>query len=136
MDVGQDVRRESPLEDLAMREARFDVGWTPPAILRGNARGHWTKRKAAIAEMRESGFAHGLGYLNAGNAPLTPPYALDVRFTVKRTVDVDNLLIGLKAFIDGVQDSGAIADDKRIERITADRRKGEPRTEITIRERG
>ena len=63
--------------------------------------------------MRESGYIRGREYLAAGGRALIGELALLIRARVKggRRIDGDNLMIGFKAFIDGLSDSGAILDD-------------------------
>ena len=87
---------------------RFDLPWLPPAAVMGNSRAHWNKRRLAVAELRESGHAHAL---DAGHEPLGPAC---IRFEFRHwkvKVDLDNLIIGMKGWIDGLVDSGLIQDD-------------------------
>ena len=99
------------------RGLKITVGWLPPAIVRGNTRKHGFARAGKVAEIRASGYAHGLEYLADGGSPLAAPYAAEVRVFVKgrRRIDADNLLVGYKAFWDGLEDANAIGNDKDIE---------------------
>ena len=118
------------------RTVSFALDWIPPAAARGNSRANWAAKARAVRELRESGQAHALGFLNEGGGPLEPPYALDIAATLKRAVDGDNLLIGYKGFLDGLQDGGAIADDSNIADWRLRTAKGgEARSEVTISER-
>lgn len=91
-----------------------EVGWIPVAAVRGNSRANRYEKARWVREYRESGFVYGGEWLRKGNAPLRSPYTLAIRAYTERSVDGDNLLIGYKAFIDGLADSGAIADDREI----------------------
>ena len=111
----------------------FNLDYIPPAQARGNARGHWSKRATAIADLRESGFVHGLEYLNAGGSPIDPPYSVRIAATVRRRIDIDNLLIGYKPFIDGLQDARVIRDDVDILRLSIETERGKTeRSTVTI----
>ena len=99
------------------RKAEFEVGWLPPATVRGNTRKHGFERAGKVAEIRASGYAHGLEWLVNGGLPLGAPYAAEVRAFIKgrRRIDADNLLMGYKAFWDGLEDANVIGNDKDIE---------------------
>ena len=86
----------------------FDLPWLPPAEVRGNSRAHWNTRRLAVAKLRESGHTHAL---DTGHEPLGPAC---IRFEFrhwKAKTDLDNLIIGMKAWIDGLVDAGLIQDD-------------------------
>ena len=88
---------------------RIDLPWLPPAILRGNSRaGHWAQRHRAASSMRDSGYVHAL---EAGHEPFQRAC---VRFEFRhwKTIDLDNLIMGCKPFLDGLLvDSGLLPDD-------------------------
>ena len=86
---------------------RFDLPWLPPAEVRGNSRAHWAKKHRASKRLRESGYAHAL---EAGHEPFQRAC---VRFEFRhwRSVDLDNLSIGMKGFLDGLVDAGVVEDD-------------------------
>ena len=86
---------------------RFDLPWLPPAEVRGNSRAHWAKKHRASKRLRESGYAHAL---ESGHEPFQRAC---VRFEFRhwRSVDLDNLSIGMKGFLDGLVDAGLIQDD-------------------------
>ena len=110
-----------------MREAKFEFDFLPPASVRGNSRAGWRAKAAAVRSLRESGFARGLEW-RATDATLAPPYRLTVRFRVGRSIDWDNLAIGVKPVIDGLEDAGVIADDREIREARVSVERGAPKS--------
>ena len=103
----------------------LSVDWVPPPVLRGNYTGSWRARIQPRRAAVELGIALGREYRNTHpetNWPLDGPLALTVITHTPRAVDYDNLLIGYKPFIDGLQQflrdksegAGLIIDDKQI----------------------
>jgi len=94
-------------------EIRIIIDWLPPAGVRGNSRAHWRGKAKAARDLRESGYIRGWEWRSRGGRALVGELALLIRARVKggKRIDGDNLLIGFKAFIDGLSDSGAIPDD-------------------------
>ena len=94
-------------------QIRFEMEWIPPASLCTNGR----SRKATSGERsRDNGFVRSQG-VYFGNLALkegpafTPPYELRLTVRNQRKVDLDNLLIGYKSFVDGLVESGLIPSD-------------------------
>ena len=89
------------------------LDWIPPASLRGNSR---TDRRTATkdrAAVRQSGHDHGIALI-ASEGILEPIKTCEIAYTVyhnRANIDLDNLLIGFKAFADGLQDAGLIERD-------------------------
>lgn len=100
------------------REVRIDLDWIPPADVRGNALGaHRSARFASKARLRESGLAHGLEARERHPTdawPMSGPLTIRFEVDCKRRIDGDNLLVGYKAFVDGLSDADVIRDDADI----------------------
>lgn len=79
----------------------------PDASLRGNSRAHWAKKASAAKKMREDAMWLGLDSFESMFAKARITY----RFYHWRRIDLDNLAIGLKPFVDGLVDSRVIPDD-------------------------
>ena len=80
----------------------------PDDKLRGNSRAHWTVKHRAAKAMRLD--AHMLGMFDG----LGHTYAkarITYHFYHNRKIDLDNLAIGMKPFVDGLVDSKVIPDD-------------------------
>ena len=81
----------------------------PDAVLRGNSRAHWAKKAGAAKKMREDammlGLFDGLGHTYA-KARIT------YRFYHWRPIDIDNLAIGCKPFLDGLIDAKVAPSDR------------------------
>ena len=101
---------------MTVRSASFDFDGLPPASVRGNSRVNWRTKARAVRALRETGAARGMAWRGL-NATLRPPYIMSVRFRMRRRVDLDNLAIGLKGLIDGLQEAGVITDDKEIREL-------------------
>ena len=95
-------------------EFSVELDWLPPPDAKPNSRKGWRAKARAVAALRESGLAHGLEWLGQGGRTLRPPYSLTVDARCKRVQDGDNLLIGFKGFVDGLEDAGVLTDDGRI----------------------
>ena len=111
--------------------------FVPKSILRGNSVAQsWRPKAQAKKEMRESGEAHGLEIV-AKHPDVDFPLKTDLHIAISywnvRRVDCDNMLIGYKALLDGMQ--GIVyADDRQIQMMSISRHKGDPATMIVIRE--
>ena len=120
------------------------LDFLPPPILRGNARyGHWGPKAKAAKDMKASGRDHGTIVLN-GLSILNQdqPIPLDratIRYDFRhwRPIELDNLHIGLKHFVDGLVISGLLVDDSP-DHLTFDAptfekvKKGEEGVDITL----
>ena len=99
---------------------------TPPANLRGNSRGKWQSKVPATKQEKTKGKLTGMDALASGVEPLkdSEVYA-HYRVNLHTRIDIDNLAIGFKPFVDGLVESGLIPDDRRITRkvveVTVDR---------------
>ena len=110
-----DIYRQMDYEMLQMshdipQEIEFELPWLPPSEVRGNSRSHWSKKYRASKALRESGYAHGLEALDKGHSPMSKA-SITFVFSNWRRVDLDNLIIGMKGWVDGLVDSGILPDD-------------------------
>ena len=116
----------------------------PPPVLRGNGRGHWRRKAAQTAAVRESGMWSAVKVISyRTDLPLLFETA-DIHCTFYTTrpdaCDGVNFQFGMKAFIDGLRDAQVIVDDQnwRVTELPPTFKKckrGEERTEIVIAER-
>ena len=120
----------------------FHIGldWIPPASLRGNSR---TDRRTATTDrsmVRQSGRDHARILMNRGGI-LGPIKTCEITYTVwhsRANIDLDNLLIGYKAFVDGLEDAGLIERDSAeyVHRVSIQwggkAKRGESRTRVEI----
>lgn len=126
--------------------AQFRLGWIPPENVRGNSRAHWGARSRGARQLLESGLAHGLELrqLTPDAYPMLGPLAIEYRVTARRKVDFDNLHVGYKHWLDGLQlelpgrkprraGAGIIEDDRQFVKSTIITREGNrDETIITI----
>lgn len=82
------------------------VPWVPPAALRGNSRAHWATKHAWTKVLRESGYFYGRMEDRA-----IQEARITYRFHHWRYIDLDNLAIGMKPFVDGLCAAGLLAGD-------------------------
>ena len=79
-----------------MQPIIITLEYIPPAEVRGNSRAHWRKKHKASFSMRESGITSLLGRMWSSQR---------IKFTFAfyhdRKIDLDNLAIGMKAWVDG-----------------------------------
>jgi len=94
------------------RVFEIELGWIPPAEVRGNSRTHWRAKAAKIKELRQSGFDH-MFHLQVENNILRKfeQVRITYHFTHNRWIDIDNIAFGMKAFVDGMVDAEAVQDD-------------------------
>ena len=90
----------------------------PPQILRPNARAHYMAKARATSETRYDATlaaTHARDLLHVGKDFQISRPVVSVRWFFKdadtRTRDEDNLLAWLKAYFDGIVDSGIVGDD-------------------------
>ena len=115
--------------------------WIPPAILRGNSRAHHMVKYRAAKELRESGYFstrptsfHGAFRKQMSKAHVT------YEFHNWRPIDLDNLAIGMKPWIDGaIVDTGIVPDDSPDHVVYGEHtftkcKKGSEKTIVTIEE--
>lgn len=75
----------------------IEIPYIPPAELRGNSRAHWAKKRKLSIEMHNSAVVAFLGkWWYPKRIKLT------FEFHHWRKVDLDNLAIGMKAWVDGL----------------------------------
>ena len=88
---------------------RIELPWIPREELRGNSRAHFQVKARYASELQERGIEYGLAVKTwispLLDYPIMGPLALDITAWNKRRIDYDNLLIGYKSFLDGLQDS-------------------------------
>ena len=127
---------------------RIELPWIPPAELRGNSRAHFQVKARHASELQERGIEYGIAAKTDHphlDYPITGSLSLEVTAWNKRQVDYDNLLIGYKSFLDGLQEvvkrdkwgevpgAGLIHDDSQIVEAAIRVRIGAPRTILTLR---
>ena len=124
-----------------LREARFEMPWLPPAILRGNSRAGWRARQGPIRMMRRTTEYETREWLIANGGALIGRVAVQYEFHTPSAsrCDPDNFIIGMKSWLDGVRDSGLIAgDSSKHVTLAAPRfvscKRGEEHTIVTITE--
>ena len=115
----------------------IELGNIPPAEIRGNSRAHRNKKSKAVKDWRKSGYWHGLIELLEWR--VVPRVSLQFAFHHWRKVDLDNLLIGMKPWIDGMVDAEVVQDDTP-EHVILEAptfhccKKGQSKTVVTVRE--
>ena len=114
----------------------YDV---PPAEIRGNSRAHFRTVRSINRQRREIAKLLTLDRMQeTGIKSLKPRVLVSYHFYNTREIDLDNLIIGMKASLDGIVDSGLIEDDKPSNvKLAAEFslcKKGEKKTIITIKE--
>jgi hypothetical protein len=125
-----EMRREGPREPL-----RIVLGAIPPASLCGNSRAHYMKKYKEARDWRDSGYWHGIVDLIEWRH--VPKIRLTFLFRNKRKIDLDNLAIGMKPWVDGLVDAEVIEDDtpEHVSYGSHTFEKGEPGMEILVEER-
>ena len=84
----------------------------PDAALRGNSRAHHMVKYKATRKMRDDATMMGLHEgLHEGLEHTYAKARITYRFYHWRKIDLDNLAIGMKPFVDGLVDSKVIPDD-------------------------
>jgi crossover junction endodeoxyribonuclease RusA len=111
------------------------LGAIPPQEIRGNSRSHWAKKNRARSDWRESGRAHGM--VDCSTLLGSEKISIQFHFHHNRLIDLDNLCIGMKPWVDGLVDKGVVPDDSP-EHVVYEKaefskcKKGESRTVVTI----
>ena len=83
----------------------------PPPALRGNSRSHRIT-KNTIGNQYANHALEMKGLLHANDVPLPiDPAKITYHFGNNRQIDTDNLLIGMKKFVDGLTAQGILVDD-------------------------
>lgn len=108
----------------------------PSTKLSPNARIHWAVRAKLTRAARKAAYGAALVALASRRPPGWIKAKLEVRayFATLAFPDPTNFPMSLKAVIDGIADSGIIADDKGLwpERPIFRKDKTNPRVELTI----
>lgn len=113
----------------------------PPRELSPNARVHWRKKAAITARCRENAYWETLSFESTEWEHLYKTATMQATFywPTKHRRDVLNAESSLKAYIDGIVDSGMIPDDDHLHLThlptVFEYDKTSPRVEITITER-
>lgn len=92
-----------------MKSFVAEVGAIPPASLRGNSRAHWAQKARDARTWRTSGRWHG--YVEGIAMRHVPRVSVHYAFHHWRKVDLDNLVIGMKSWLDGMVESEVIESD-------------------------
>ena len=87
----------------------IELGYIPPASVRGNSRAHHIVKWRDSQKLRDSGFWHGcVELIDMGQVD---HITLTFEFHHNRLVDHDNLAIGMKPWVDGLVEAGIVLDD-------------------------
>ena len=128
---------------------KIDLDWIPPAETRGNTREHhialWRQRRELMDRGVEYGHVAQTEYPD-NVYPITGALAVEITAWNPKRIDWDNLAIGYKSFIDGLQTvtgrdrwgfetlgAGVIEDDKQIVEATIRVKIGPERSELIYR---
>ena len=120
----------------ALRTLRLEYS-LPDARLRGNSRAHWAIKSRAAKKMRED--AMWLGLCEGIDCTFAKA-RITYHFFHTRKIDlVDNLVVGCKPFLDGLQDSKVVPSDDPDHVVPGEHTftkcaKGESRVEIVVDE--
>ena len=114
------------------------MDWIPPKEVRGNYFGHWRPKADAARKVRQSAIEHLLAELPEFTH-YTRKGLITFQFHHWRKIDIDNLAIGMKPFVDGLVDSEMFIDDDPDHVVYGEHRfalckKGESKTVVTIEE--
>jgi len=88
----------------------------PPAQIRGNSRAHWRTVRRINRERREAAkflaleVAQGIDK-TVDVTPIESRVLISYEFYHWKPIDLDNLIFGMKATLDGIVDSGLVSDD-------------------------
>ena len=92
-----------------MKSFVAEVGAIPPASLRGNSRAHWGAKARDAKTWRTSG--RWPGYVEGIAMRHVPRVSVHYAFHHWRKIDLDNLVIGMKSWLDGMVESEVIESD-------------------------
>ena len=111
----------------------------PPAQVRGNTRAHFQTLNSIRRQRKETAmWVTKDAMLESNIKQMCGKVHVEYMFYNNRNVDVDNLIFGMKATLDGIVNAGLIVDDSpSYVKITGDFKKckkGEEKTIITISE--
>ena len=103
--------------------ARFVMEGLAHQSLRGNSNAHWTLRSKHRKAMRTEAERLGKEWI-ADNPDMEFPIDGDdihvaYVFQCPRVMDLDNLIPGMKSFLDGLEDAGVIGNDRDVLQIHA-----------------
>ena len=126
-----------------MSVVKIDLPWIPHEDLRGNSRAHYQKKARAASEMNLRGVEYGLVAKEEHpevEFPLTGKLAVFLEVVTTKPIDGDNLMIGFKPFIDGLQveqsdgsvGAGVIVNDAQIVHWSINLAQGTPRSSILL----
>jgi len=98
-------------DDKRTLTATIELGYLPPEQLRGNSRANRYEKARWAKKVRESG--NWWGYIEGAEFIRHKPDVVKVTYTFRnqQKVDLDNLIIGMKPFLDGLVDAGVLVDD-------------------------
>lgn len=94
---------------MAGRTYTVELPWIPSAEVRGNSRAYWRKKHTKSQELKASGKDHmNLDELRGVHLSRV---RITFHFTHNRSIDLDNLAIGMKYWVDGLIYAGLVEDD-------------------------
>ena len=86
---------------MSNRQWLIEIGAIPPASLRGNSRAHYMVKYRDERKWQQSGYEHAVFDIGRDNLLGLTKVRLTFTFYHWRNIDLDNLAIGLKPFVDG-----------------------------------
>lgn len=135
LESGMDATKKEPIT--------ITLNYIPPAEVRGNSRAHWAKKHTITTNLRISGSDHAL----IERELITRPFKkarITFEFHHWRAIDLDNLAIGMKPFVDGLgkrhrEKTSLLIDDDPDHVVYGAHtftkcKKGESKTIVTIEE--
>ena len=126
----------------------IELGYIPPAEVRGNSRAHWRVKYKVSKDMKAAGLWNGMlakdgmrfqPLIQLRLAQEKGTLRISFAFFHTRKIDLDNLAIGMKPFVDGLVESELLVDDDPDHVVYGEHsftlcKKGESRTVVTIEE--
>lgn len=124
-----------------MKKYSLTIPEVPPKEVRGNSRAHWRTVRKINRQRREEARLLILELMQGKGVETIPDRVLiSYEFYHWKSIDLDNLIFGMKATLDGIVDSGLLIDDApRSAKIEAEffkeeKKDNNSRTVITIAE--
>ena len=125
----------------------IDLPWIPQEEVRGNSRVVWQVKARLVSELVDRGVEYGLVAKQDHpeyEYPIKGPLAIEITAWNTKRIDHENVLIGYKGFLDGLQmvvkrdeygdvpGAGLIVEDSQFVTSTVKPRIGDPKTRIII----
>ena len=95
-----------------MKKYSLTIPEVPPKEVRGNSRAHWRTVRKINRQRREEARLLILELMQGKGVETIPDRVLiSYEFYHWKSIDLDNLIFGMKATLDGIVDSGLLIDD-------------------------